>query len=201
MIRRMQKSFFIFIGLVLLLTFTGGIANAQCGTRGKRPCVTKREKAAAKKRIALANTRRKRAVATRRVRLVKAVLPPRDPNRYTMVGNYSGPVTGDGSYSIGPSDPSKPGNPISRGVLNDKARVLPVPAYPPTARAMRVFGLVAVQVLIDEKGDVISAKALSGNPMLRAASVAAARGAKFSPTKLSGRPVKVQGIITYNYVP
>jgi TonB family protein len=56
-------------------------------------------------------------------------------------------------------------------------------------------------VLIDENGNVISASAASGNPLLRAAAVAAARGAKFSPTKLSGQPVKVQGIITYNFVP
>ena len=58
-----------------------------------------------------------------------------------------------------------------------------------------------VQVLIDEQGKVISASAVSGHPLLQAAAVAAARGAKFSPTVLSGQPVKVSGVITYNFVP
>jgi protein TonB len=56
-------------------------------------------------------------------------------------------------------------------------------------------------VLIDENGSVVSASAVSGHPLLRAAAVQAARGARFSPTKLSGQPVKVSGVITYNFVP
>jgi hypothetical protein len=36
--------------------------------------------------------------------------------------------------------------------------------------------------------------------MLRAAAIAAARQARFAPTKLSGQPVKVTGIINYNFV-
>ena len=57
-----------------------------------------------------------------------------------------------------------------------------------------------VQVVIDENGNVISARAVSGHPLLQAVAVGAARQAKFSPTKLSGQPVKVTGIITYNFV-
>jgi protein TonB len=55
--------------------------------------------------------------------------------------------------------------------------------------------------LIDEKGNVLSATAISGHPLLRAAAVEAARGAKFSPTLLSGQPVKVSGVISYNFTP
>jgi len=53
---------------------------------------------------------------------------------------------------------------------------------------------------LDENGNVISAHAVSGHPLLQAVAVAAARGARFSPTKLSGQPVKVTGVITYNFV-
>jgi protein TonB len=60
---------------------------------------------------------------------------------------------------------------------------------------------VVVQVIVDENGNVISAHAVSGHPLLQAASVAAARSAKFAPTKLSGQPVKVSGVITYNFAP
>jgi protein TonB len=90
--------------------------------------------------------------------------------------------------------------PISGGVLNGKAINLPKPPYPPIARAAHAAGTVVVQVLIDENGNVVSAHAVSGHPLLQAAAVAAARSAKFSPTKLSGQPVKVTGVIQYNFV-
>jgi TonB family protein len=90
---------------------------------------------------------------------------------------------------------------IAGGVLNGKAISLPKPPYPPAARAVKASGAVTVQVLIDEAGNVISAEAVSGHPLLRAASVEAARSAQFSPTRLSGQPVKVSGVITYNFAP
>lgn len=96
--------------------------------------------------------------------------------------------------------PTPPRAPISGGVLNGKAISLPKPPYPPIARAARASGTVVVQVLIDENGNVVSANAVSGHPLLQGAAVSAARQAKFSPTKLSGQPVKVTGVIQYNFV-
>lgn len=90
--------------------------------------------------------------------------------------------------------------PISGGVLNGKAISLPFPPYPPIARQAKASGTVVVQVTIDEYGNVIAARAVSGHPLLQAASVAAAREAKFSPTFLMGEAVKVTGVITYNFV-
>jgi protein TonB len=97
--------------------------------------------------------------------------------------------------------PTPPRAPISGGVLNGKAISLPKPSYPPIARQAHASGQVVVQVTIDENGNVISARAVSGHPLLQAAAVAAAHGARFSPTKLSGQPVKVTGVITYNFMP
>lgn len=88
---------------------------------------------------------------------------------------------------------------ISGGVLNGKAISLPKPVYPPAAKAAHASGTVVVQVTVDEEGKVISAKAVSGHPLLQASAEAAARQARFSPTKLSGKPVKVTGVITYNF--
>ncbi|HYV10116.1 MAG TPA: TonB family protein [Pyrinomonadaceae bacterium] len=96
--------------------------------------------------------------------------------------------------------PTPPRAPISGGVLNGKAISLPKPAYPPIARAAHASGTVVVQVTIDENGNVIAAHAVSGHPLLQGAAVGAARQAKFSPTKLSGQPVKVTGVIQYNFV-
>jgi periplasmic protein TonB len=90
---------------------------------------------------------------------------------------------------------------VSMGVINGKATSLPKPAYPAAARAVRASGVVTVQVVISESGSVISASAVGGHPLLQQAAVAAARQARFSPTLLSGQPVKVSGVITYNFVP
>ena len=90
--------------------------------------------------------------------------------------------------------------PISGGVLNGKAVSLPAPIYPAIAKSSHASGAVVIQVLIDESGKVLSAKAVSGNPLLVGAAVKAAVQAKFTPTVLSGRPVRVRGVITYNFV-
>jgi len=89
--------------------------------------------------------------------------------------------------------------PVSGGVLNGKALSLPAPTYPELARRMHTAGLVEVEVVVDENGKVISARALGGPPSLREASVQAAFRARFSPTKLSGQPVKITGQINYNF--
>lgn len=102
-----------------------------------------------------------------------------------------------------PSNSNAPSNikSVSGGVLNGKATNLVQPTYPPAAKAVRANGAVNVQVTIDEQGNVVSASAVSGHPLLRAAAEAAARESKFSPTILSGKAVKVTGIIVYNFVP
>jgi protein TonB len=90
--------------------------------------------------------------------------------------------------------------PIIGGVLNGKAVSKPAPVYPVTARAAGVSGTVVVLITVDECGRVESANAISGPELLRGASVEAARKVRFAPTRLSGRPVKVAGTLTYNYL-
>jgi TonB family protein len=109
--------------------------------------------------------------------------------------NVDGPVL----IGFAETQPSEPGN-IESGVLNGKALELPHPAYPPIARMAHASGMVTVQVIIDEQGNVIAAHAVSGHPLLQGACVTAARQAKFSPTRLEDQPVKVTGVITYNFV-
>ncbi len=89
---------------------------------------------------------------------------------------------------------------VKGGVLNSKAVSMPLPVYPPAARAVRAEGSVSVQVTIDEDGKVIEASAVSGHPLLRAAAVKSALDARFSPTLLEGRPVQVSGVLVYNFV-
>jgi TonB family protein len=93
-------------------------------------------------------------------------------------------------------NPNPPRAPISGGVLNGKAIYLPLPEVPPGD----VVGTVMVQVLVDEQGSVISARAVSGPAPLHQAAVNAAKFARFSPTMLMGEPVKVSGTLMYNFV-
>ena len=85
-------------------------------------------------------------------------------------------------------------------VLVSKAISLPEPPYPPLAKQIRAQGPVPVQILVDENGRVLSAHAVSGNAFLTRAAEEAAMRARFTPTTLNGQPVKVQGVITYNFV-
>jgi TonB family protein len=87
----------------------------------------------------------------------------------------------------------------SGGVLQGSATKRVEPSYPPLAKAASVSGPVVVEVTVDEFGSVISARAISGHPMLKDAAVDAARGWRFTPTLLSGAPVKVIGTITFNF--
>ncbi|MEP7037883.1 MAG: energy transducer TonB, partial [Acidobacteriota bacterium] len=89
-----------------------------------------------------------------------------------------------------------PAKTISGGVINGKATNLVKPTYPVAARAT---GLINVQIKIDESGNVISASAISGHPLLRLAAEQAARKSTFAPTMLSGKAVKVTGVIVYNF--
>lgn len=86
--------------------------------------------------------------------------------------------------------------PIAGGMLNGKAIYLPIPEVP----AGDATGVVLVQVLIDEQGSVVDAKAVSGPQHLQVAAVNAARLARFQPTLLAGEPVRVSGTLSYNFV-
>ena len=158
-------------------------------------------------------------IAPKEISAKASDIPPVRKGVQTVVGGSDSnaiapiaPGSGSGTGGIGatapkvqiadePPPPPKPTPraPISGGVLNGKAIRLVQPPYPPIARSAHVSGQVTVQVLIDENGNVVSASAASGHPLLRAAAVNAARASKFSPTKLSGQPVKVNGVIIYNF--
>ncbi|MFY9622331.1 MAG: TonB family protein [Pyrinomonadaceae bacterium] len=99
-----------------------------------------------------------------------------------------------------PPKPPKRTINVSEGVIRGKVLELPKPIYPILAKQARIQGPVNIQILIDETGKVVSAQAVKGSPMLTPAAVDAARRARFTPTKLGDQAVKVQGVITYNFV-
>ena len=150
---------------------------------------------------------------------IASSVPPARPDSVQGLTNADPPApivsrvpTGNGTGQLVsiPDDPPPPVAPkptpevpkvirVSE-VLNSKAKDLPKPGYPQMAKIARVQGKVTVQVLIDETGNVVSAKAMSGPPLLIVESQRAAMQARFSPTMINGQAVKVSGVITYNFV-
>ena len=128
------------------------------------------------------------------------VVPAGANNRGTSSGTGNTPLVEmpDAPPPPAPAPPPKVLN-VSQGVLRGNAISLPQPLYPPLARQIRLQGSVSVQILIDEMGKVISAEVLSGHPMFVPSAKTAAMQARFTPTKLSGNPVKVSGIIVYKF--
>jgi TonB family protein len=101
---------------------------------------------------------------------------------------------------VGDTNP-QPAAKVSGGVLNGRALNKIKPAYSATARKAGASGTVEVRIVFDESGKVIWAKAVSGHPELRQAAEDAAWQTKFSPTILSGQPVRTSGILLYDFLP
>jgi protein TonB len=172
----------------------------------------------------LDNTRPPDTISTERNR--SAEIPRNAP--YIITGRDVTPTDGgglnapDGGYVTRPvrnpvvvpvapaDDPLPPPTPapvkppgqirVASHVISSKIISKPAPAYPVIAKQARVEGAVTVEILIDEQGRVIAAQATSGHPLLRIAAQQSALQARFSPTSISGQPVKVSGVITYNFI-
>lgn len=97
--------------------------------------------------------------------------------------------TGDTKYIFG-------------GAVGGKAINLAKPHYPKEAKEVKAQGSINVQVLIDESGKVILAKAICpSNSSLAKVSEQAALNSQFMPTTISNKPVKITGVIVYNFYP
>jgi TonB family protein len=89
---------------------------------------------------------------------------------------------------------------INLGALSVSEAVrLVTPTYSPMARQSRVTGRVAVDVDLDEEGNVTKADATAGPAMLRQSAEDAAKRSKFKPALFNGKPIKAKGVITYNF--
>ena len=122
--------------------------------------------------------------------------PPPPPRENTSAGPPPPPPpdSADPPSSGEPSDIRKPG-----GLLGGKATRRVEPTYPEAAKAAQITGAVVVEIEIDKEGNVASARAISGHPLLRAAGVEAARQWQFEPTMVEGKAVKVIGSLTFNF--
>jgi TonB family protein len=101
------------------------------------------------------------------------------------------------------AEKEKPAGVTTGRVLNntspDFILSLPNPRYPAAARAINANGEVNVKAMIGERGNVVSAKAISGHPLLRAAAVSAAKRAKFKLPRPFFDNVRIFVNIVYNF--
>jgi protein TonB len=96
-----------------------------------------------------------------------------------------------------PPPPRPPHTPIRIAAIEPSKLIVKVnPAYPELARRARVSGTVVLEALIDEEGNVSSAKVLSGHSLLVDAAVEAVKHWKYSPTVLNGEPVPILATVT-----
>jgi len=130
--------------------------------------------------------------------------PPTSPGDKNSCATCTGESTGPAVLPQPTPEPTamKPAGPqrVASVVLVGKAVSLPQPPYPIFAKQIRAQGPVNVQIVVGENGSVISAHAVSGSPALTNAAEDAAKRARFTPTILNGVPVRIQGVITYNFV-
>jgi periplasmic protein TonB len=88
---------------------------------------------------------------------------------------------------------------ISTGSLNTRATKRVVPTYPPLAKSSGTQGVVRVRVLVDEAGKVIEVSSSEGPSLLRPSAEQAARGWRFQPTAIGGKPVRLTGYIEFTF--
>jgi TonB family protein len=89
---------------------------------------------------------------------------------------------------------------VSSGMLSGALAIKKVgPVYPNEAKAAGVAGLVKVRVLISEDGNLIEAEVLSGNELLRGAALDAAKQWTFRKWEKDGKPVKVEGVLNFDF--
>jgi protein TonB len=118
------------------------------------------------------------------------------------VGGVIGGVIGGTTAVPAPVAPVvRPKGPVRVGGRVKEPRLISRidPVYPPLARQTHMTGTVIIDAIIDERGDVIEMKVVSGPPLLIQAALDAVRRWKYEPTYLNDQPVPVQLNVTVTF--
>jgi periplasmic protein TonB len=121
-----------------------------------------------------------------------------------VVGGVVGGVLGGTGTVVPPTTPeSRPVHKVVRVGSNLKPprqKFSVNPVYPPLAQQARIRGTVVVDAVIDEHGNVVQARALTGHPLLIDAALKAVLQWKYEPTILNGQPVSVELHLQVNFI-
>ena len=123
-------------------------------------------------------------VRDRRVESTETAKVPNQNNPQTVANN---------------ADTPKNNSPMAVGSLIEYATQRSNPVYPVTARSMRMTGIVRLEVVVDEEGQVAEVQKSSGPSLLRGAASDAVKKWKFKPFTRDGEPVKASGFVNFNF--
>ena len=73
------------------------------------------------------------------------------------------------------------------------------PEYPALARQAHIQGKVELDAVLDEHGNVVEMKIVSGPPVLYQAALDALKKWKYEPTYLNDQPIAVQMLVTISF--
>lgn len=73
------------------------------------------------------------------------------------------------------------------------------PVYPALAKQTHMQGIVVIEAILDEHGNVVEAKVTSGPPLLIQSALDAVRKWRYEPTYLNDQPVQVQLNVTVTF--
>lgn len=124
-------------------------------------------------------------------------------------GGVAGELGGIGGIFGGTGAAPRPAQPQSKPTLVRVGSLLKAPRqifnvnpeYPTLALQTRIRGVVVVDAIIDEKGNVVQARAVSGHPLLIPAALKAVLQWRYEPSSLNGRPVSVELEVQVNFNP
>ena len=90
-------------------------------------------------------------------------------------------------------------NLVQSGLMAGTLTIGPTPPYSQEAKNGGISGPVVLKITLDENGQLGSINVLSGHPILSGPAELAARRSTYAPAKLEGMPVKITGLLIYNF--
>lgn len=120
-----------------------------------------------------------------------------------QLGGVIGGIVSD-SHNVAPPTAATPGvkKPVRVGGRVRPPRLLErtAPTYPLLAKQAHVQGTVQLDAIIDEHGNVVEVKAISGPPLLIPAAMAAVEHWRYEPTYLDEQPIAVQFLVSVTFL-
>ena len=118
-----------------------------------------------------------------------------------VLGGVIGGAANTAARPVPPPPSVKPNGPVRVGghVRPPKPILMVPPEYPVLARETHIQGQVRIDAVLDEQGNVVEMKVVSGPPLLYRAALDALKKWKYEPTYLNDQPVAVQMVVTINF--
>lgn len=116
-----------------------------------------------------------------------------------VLGGVIGGVLSTGAKPLAPPSGKPKPLPVGGRVKPPKPIIQVHPDYPSLARQAHIQGQVQIDAVLDEQGNVVEMKVVSGPPLLYQAALDALKKWKYEPTYLNDEPIAVQMIVTITF--